>query len=78
MKDRELERLNNHLMAVEDNTAPGCRVYNSDAADVDLEKYSRQVDTPPKRRHKLGWLIVIFLAAAAAVYFYLGGMLPWN
>lgn len=78
MKDRELERLSNHLMAAEENTAPNCRVYNTDDADVDMESYCRQVDTPAKRKSKLGWLIAILLAAAAALYVYWGGVLPWN
>lgn len=78
VKDRELKRLHNHLMATEENTAPNCRVYNGDPADVDLEQYAQQVDTPAKRGSKLGLLVVILLAVAAALYIYWGGVLLWN
>lgn len=78
MEDRELKRLSNHLMAAEENTAPKCRVYNGDTADVDIEAYARQVDTPIKRRGSWGWLIVLLLLAAAAGYILWGGVLPWK
>ena len=77
MKDRKLNRLQNHLMAAEENTAPKCRVYNGDSADVDMEQYCRQVDAPAKRRVGFGWLLLL-LAAAAVAYLLLGGGLPWN
>lgn len=78
MEDRQLKRLNNHLMAAEENTAPKCRVYNTDATDVDLEDYAQQVDTPVKRAHGGFWLFLLAAAVIAAVYLLLGGELPWN
>ena len=78
MKDRQLKRLNNHLMAAEENTAPKCRVYNTDATDVDLENYAQQVDTPARRPHRGFWLFLFAVAVIAAVYLLLGGNLPWK
>lgn len=79
MEDREFQKLQNHLMAAEENTEPKCRVYNTDRADVDMEAYARQVDTPLKHRGGLAWLLIILLAlAGAAAYILLGGKLPWN
>ena len=77
MKDRQLKRLNNHLMAAEENTAPKCRVYNSDATDVDLYDYSGQVDTPAKHRRG-GFRFLLLAAVIAVLYLLLGGDLPWN
>ena len=79
MKDREIKKLENHLMAAEENTAPKCRVYNGDRSDVDMDDYIRQVDEPLKHRGKAGWLLLLLLVLAGiALYFWWGGKLPWN
>ena len=78
MEDRQLKRLNNHLMAAEENTAPKCRVYNTDATDVDLEDYAGQVDTPVRRPHRGFWIFLLAVAVIVAVYFLSGGKLLWN
>ena len=78
MEDRQTKRLQNHLLAAEENTAPKCRVYNTDATDVDLEDYAQQVDTPVRRRKGGFWIALLAAAVIGAAYLLLGGKLPWN
>ena len=67
-KKRELERLENQLMA------ENPRVYNSDRTDVDMEQFSEEVCQTPRKGSCLGIIIVILLAAIAVfLYLALGG-----
>ena len=77
MKNRDIRKLENHLMAAEENTSPKCRVYNRDHVDVDLEDFALQVDTPLKKRFHWGWLFLLIMAAAV-LWYVTGGKFPWN
>lgn len=77
-RDEELQRLENHLMAMDtrqDVTAKAC---NRDRTDVDMEKYSDAVRGEKKRG--CIWFLIILLAAGLGVFLYFvwGGQLPWK
>lgn len=77
-RDRELERLQNHLLADECRETAGAEAYNTDSVDVDLEKYSQKAYG---RKSGCGiWLVILLLTGATGVFLYLvwGGRLPWN
>ena len=78
-EDCRLQKMENHLLAQEDDMAVSAHIYNSDRTDVDMEHYTEQVCEMPRKRSCLGILIVLLLVAIC-VFLYLawGGQMPWK
>ncbi len=76
--DREVQRLENHLIADDARQVSSARAYNRDKADVDLEKYSETVRVGKKRG--CIWFFIFLLCAALGIFLYFvwGGQLPWK
>lgn len=68
-RDKELERLENHLAAMDEMQVDSAKVYNRDSADVDLEKYSQRV-LGRKRGGCLVWTVILLILAVLAVFIY--------
>lgn len=73
-RNRELERLENHLMAEDARQVESAEAYNRDDTDLNLERYSRKV-YGKKRGGCLVYGIILILLAALALFLYqvLGG-----
>lgn len=78
-RKRDLNRLENHLLAEEGQAEVSARVYNADHTDVDMQRYTESVCELPRKRSCLGFVILLLLAATA-IFLYLawGGSLPWS
>ena len=76
--DRELQRLENHLMADETREKESAQSYNRDRTDVDLNAYSEKVYG--KKRGCGIWIFIFLLLMALGVFLFLvlGGELPWK
>lgn len=73
-QQRELERLENHLMAEDARQVESAEAYNRDDIDLNLERYSRKV-YGKKRGGCLVYGIILVILAALALFLYqvLGG-----
>ena len=73
-RNRELERLENHLMAEDARQVESAEAYNRDDTDLNLDRYSRKV-YGKKRGGCLVYGIILILLAALALFLYqvLGG-----
>lgn len=73
-QQRELERLENHLMAEDARQVESAEACNRDDSDIDLERYSRKV-YGKKRGGCLVYGIILIIVAALALFLYqvLGG-----
>lgn len=77
-KEKDLDRLQNHLFAQEAGEKHTAHVYNADHTDVDLEEYTRDVCEKPRRGSCLGVILVgLFVATAIFLYLAWGGF-PWK
>ena len=68
-QDKELERLENHLAAAESMQADSAKVYNTDSADVNLDRYSRKVQGK-SRKGCLAWLMILLILAGLGIFLY--------
>lgn len=68
-QDKELERLENHLAAAESMQTDSAKVYNTDSADVNLDRYSRKVQGK-SRKGCLAWLMILLILAGLGIFLY--------
>lgn len=76
--NREVERLEKHLMADDARQVSSARAYNRDKADVDMEQYSEAVRGEKKRG--CIWFVIFLVCAMLGLFLYFvwGGQLPWK
>ena len=85
-EDSHLQWMENQLDSAQAEAHSGVpvkkyRAYNTDAADLDLDEYSRQVYQPKKRSlwKALFWLLLLAAVACAVYWFWSnGGIGQWQ